>query len=369
MLNHFPQIWKDQLQDLGFETLTPIQTAAFSPILEGQSLLGISPTGTGKTLAYLWPILSSLTSKKAQQVLILAPNTELAGQIFDVTKTWAEPLGLTAQVLISGSSQKRQIERLKKGPQILIGTPGRIWELAKLKKIKLMAIEKIVLDEFDQLLSDSQAQFVNSILKHSPKDYQLVYLSATDKFDRNQLPQDILTLDMREEGQLSQIKHFYLEVAKRDKTEILRKISNIPDFRGLVFFSSLSDLGANEEKLTFRSANVVSLASDVNVKFRKIILEKFKERAINLLLATDLVARGIDIDSLECVINFDLPRDLETYTHRSGRTGRMGKDGVVITLISHPEELKSLKKYSKVQPIYLKNQAFFIDSDDEENQS
>ncbi|MEY8461890.1 DEAD/DEAH box helicase [Streptococcus merionis] len=360
MKNTFPPTWQNQLDKLGFEQFTPIQTQAFTPIRDGKSVLGISPTGTGKTLAYLWPLLSSLTSQKAQQLLILAPNTELAGQIFEVTKTWAELLNLKAQVLISGSSQKRQIERLKKGPQILIGTPGRVWELVKLKKIKMMAIDKIVLDEFDQLLGDSQVHFVNHILKHAPRDYQLIYMSATDKFDPGQMADNVLTIDTRKETELSNIDHYYLEVSKRDKTDLLRKIANIPDFRGLVFFNSLSDLGANEEKLTFRSANVVSLASDINVKFRKVILEKFKANEINLLLATDLVARGIDINNLECVINFEVPRDAETYTHRVGRTGRMGKNGAVITFISHPEELKSLKKYAKVQAISLKNQTFHV---------
>ena len=116
----------------------------------------------------------------------------------------------------------------------------------------------------------------------------------------------------------------------------MRKLSNVKEFRGLVFFNSLSDLGSAEEKLQYRGASAVSLASDVNVKFRKVILEKFKNYDITLLLATDLVARGIDIDSLECVVNYEVPRDLETYTHRSGRTGRMGKEGYVITFISHP---------------------------------
>ncbi|MDQ0223246.1 DEAD/DEAH box helicase [Streptococcus moroccensis] len=361
MKNKFPPIWQDQLDQLDFNQFTPIQEKAFEPIRDGKSVLGISPTGTGKTLAYLWPLLSSLTSQKAQQILILAPNTELAGQIFDVAKAWAEPLNLTCQVLISGSSQKRQIERLKKGPQIIIGTPGRIWELIKIKKLKMMAVDKIVLDEFDQLFEESQAHFVNHILNHAPRDYQLIYMSATDKYKKDLIAEDVVTIDVRETTSLSNIDHYYLDVSKRDKIDLLRKMSNIPDFRGLVFFNSLSDLGASDEKLTYRSANVVSLASDVNVKFRKVILEKFKANEINLLLATDLVARGIDIDNLECVINFDVPRDLEVYTHRSGRTGRMGKNGAVITLVSHPEELKKLKKYAKVQAIRLKNQDFIIE--------
>ena len=137
----FPPLWQEQLKTLGFEQLTEIQERLFEPITQGENVLGVSPTGTGKTLAYLFPSLLKLKPKKAQQLLILSPNTELAGQIFDVAKQWAEPLGLSAQLFLSGSSQKRQIERLKKGPEILIGTPGRIFELIKLKKIKMMNVD------------------------------------------------------------------------------------------------------------------------------------------------------------------------------------------------------------------------------------
>ena len=357
----FPPSWQNQLAQLGFEDLTAIQEKMFEPISAGDTVLGISPTGTGKTLAYLFPSLLRLTPKKAQQLLILAPNTELAGQIFEVCKTWAEPLGLTAQLLLSGSSQKRQIERLKKGPEIIIGTPGRIFELAKLKKIKMMNVETIILDEFDQLLSDSQYHFVDKITHYAPRDHQLVYMSATAKFDHDKIAENTLEISIDDQV-LDNIQHFYMHVEKRDKMDLLRKLSNVEDFRGLVFFNALSDLGSAEEKLQYHEANAVSLASDVNVKFRKVILDKFKEHQITLLLATDLVARGIDIDSLECVVNYELPRDLETYTHRSGRTGRMGKEGYVITFISHPEELKTLKKYATVREIVLKNQELYVTS-------
>ena len=357
----FPPSWKNQLAQIEFEDLTAIQKKMFEPISAGDTVLGISPTGTGKTLAYLFPSLLKLKPRKAQQLLILAPNTELAGQIFEVCKTWAEPLGLTAQLLLSGSSQKRQIERLKKGPEIIIGTPGRIFELVKLKKIKMMNVETIILDEFDQLLSDSQYHFVDKITHYAPRDHQLVYMSATAKFDHDKIAENTLEISI-EDQVLDNIQHFYMQVEKRDKVDLLRKLSNVEDFRGLVFFNALSDLGSAEEKLQYREANVVSLASDVNVKFRKVILDKFKEHQITLLLATDLVARGIDIDSLECVVNYELPRDLETYTHRSGRTGRMGKEGYVITFISHPEELKTLKKYASVREIVLKNQELYVTS-------
>ncbi|MGT2742566.1 DEAD/DEAH box helicase [Streptococcus plurextorum] len=356
MIKKLPDIWLEQLKNLGFDSFTPIQEQVFEPIVSGKHVLGISPTGTGKTLAYLLPALLSLTPKKAQQLLILAPNTELAGQIFEVTKEWAEPLQLTAQLFLSGSSQKRQIERLKKGPEILIGTPGRIFELIKLKKIKMMSVNTIILDEFDELLSDSQYQFVKSITSYVPRDHQMVYISATNKVDASALAEDTQVIDLSHQ-KLDAIKHYYIQVDKRDRLELLRKFSNIPDFRGLVFFNSLSDLGAAEERLQFAGSSAVSLASDVNVKFRKIILERFKHHEISLLLGTDLVARGIDIEDLEVIINFEVARDRDTYTHRSGRTGRMGKAGVVLTFVSHPEDLKKLKKFAKVSEVYLKHQS------------
>lgn len=352
----FPTIWQEKRETLAFNTLTPIQEQLFPKISAGQNILGISPTGTGKTLAYLWPSLLSLTPKKSQQLLILAPNTELAGQIFEVTKEWAEPLNLTAQLFLSGSSQKRQIERLKKGPEILIGTPGRIFELIKLKKIKMMNVNTIILDEFDELLSDSQYHFVGKITSHVPRNHQMIYMSATNKVRNTELAENTEVIDLSDQ-KLESIRHYYISVDKRDRLELLRKFSNIPDFRGLVFFNSLSDLGATEERLQFSGCSAVSLASDVNVKFRKVILEKFKNYDISLLLGTDLVARGIDIDNLEVVLNFDVARDKETYTHRSGRTGRMGKEGAVITFISHPEDLKKLKKFATVTEVYLKNQS------------
>lgn len=354
-----PEIWQDKQKQLGFTHLTTIQEKLLSPILDGKSVLGISPTGSGKTLAYLWPSLLRLKPKKAQQLLILAPNTELAGQIFEVTKEWASPLNLSAQLFLSGSSQKRQIERLKKGPEILIGTPGRILELAKLKKIKLMAVETIVLDEYDELLNDSQYPFVNTIINHVPRDHQMIYLSATQAVDHKTLEKETLILDCSDDAP-EQTTHVYLKVDKRDRLDLLRKLSNLADFRALVFFNSLSDLGATEERLQFRGQEIASLASDVNIKERKQILEAFKNHTITLLLATDLVARGIDIDNLEAVINYDIPRDKDNYIHRAGRTGRMGKTGLVINFVTHKEELKTLKKYQKVSEVQFKNQTFIF---------
>lgn len=222
-----------------------------------------------------------------------------------------------------------------------------------------MNVDTIILDEFDQLLDDSQIHFVEKITHYAPRDHQLIYMSATTKFDQDKIAVNTRIIDLSDQ-KLDNIQHFYMQVDQRHRVDMLRKLAHVNNFRGLVFFNSLSDLGSAEEKLQYRDVLAVSLASDVNVKFRKVILEKFKDNQLTLLLATDLLARGIDIDSLECVINFDVPRDTETYTHRAGRTGRMGKEGYVITLVTHPEELKKLKKFASVREIVLKNQELYI---------
>ncbi|MCS4487423.1 DEAD/DEAH box helicase [Streptococcus sciuri] len=358
-MKRFPDSWNILFEEKRITTLTPIQEALFNPISKGQNVLGISPTGTGKTLAYLFPLLLKLQPKKAQQLLILAPNSELAGQLFEVCKTWSNPLGLQAQLFLSGSSQKRQMERLKKEPEILIGTSGRIFDLVKLKKIKMMKVETIVLDEFDDLLNDSQYSFVSKICHYVPREHQMVYISATPKITREALADDTVTIDLSD-TMTTPIQHYYVMLDKRYKTTFLRKLSNIPHLKALVFFNSLSELGACEERLQFHQTSAISLASDINVKFRKIILDKFKQGAFSLLLATDLVARGLDIEGLDYVINAELPHDKDNYIHRAGRTGRMQHKGVVITLVTNKAELKQLKKYISVQEIGLKNQSFYF---------
>ncbi len=345
MTLQLPTQWLELCKVSDITNYTKVQEQAFTPISSGENVLAISPTGTGKTLAFLWPTLLKLKANQGQQLLILAPNSELAGQLFEVAKTWATPLSLKVQLFLSGSSQKRQIERLKKAPEILIGTPGRIFELVRLKKIKLMAIHTIVLDEYDHLLEPSQYQFVKRIINYVPKNHQLIYTSATDSIDESELPVLLTRIVIAQEKDT--LSHYYLQVEARDKVEILRKLSHLSDMRALVFFNQLSDVGNAEEKLLYRQATVASLASDVNIKFRKVILERFKSHDYSLLLVTDILARGIDIEQLEWVINADLPLNQDTFTHRVGRTGRMGHNGKVLTLISNSRDLKTLKRYTQ----------------------
>jgi superfamily II DNA/RNA helicase len=357
--NDLPDVWADVLAPVS--DFTAVQKLSFDAIRSGQNVLATSPTGTGKTLAYLLPSLLKIQKKQGQQLLILAPNSELAGQIFEVVKSLAEPLGLTANLIISGASIKRQIERIKKGPEIIVATPGRALELVKDKKIKMTAINTIILDEVDNLLEDSQWRFVKPIITRTPKDYQFIASSATahEVFgSMAQFAPDLLEINVASTE--TQVDHFMVKVENRKKIDLLRQIAHIPNMRGLVFFNRLEDLGNAEEKLQYQQIAAVSIASDISGRFRKTIIEKFKAGEITLLLATDIAARGLDIDDLDYVINFDIPVNAESYTHRSGRTGRMGKSGAVINIVGNSFDEKNVKKYQK-QPEKILKAGQFLD--------
>lgn len=346
MIEKLPNEWRSKLEQLDMTGFTAIQTQSFDILREKSNLLMVSPTGTGKTLAYLLPLLLNVKKAQGNQLLILAPTAELAVQIHEVVKQWSADLALKSNVIIGGASLKRQMERLKKAPEVIVGTAGRLLELIKAKKIKLAKIETIVLDEVDQLFEPEQFKLVNRLIHYAPKKYQLVAVSATAERIEDQFSQ--LTGGAYNrlivENQASTVDYLKVLVEKRKKVELLGKIANIPEMQALVFFNQLNDLGAVEEKLIYQGVPVASLASDVNKNYRKQILEKFKNRELTYLLVTDILARGIDINQLPFVINFDLPMNQESFIHRSGRVGRMGNHGTVLTLVQQSDE-KWLKKF------------------------
>ena len=178
-LEQLPEAWQEQWQASGFNEPSTIQEKSFTPLREGENVLGISPTGTGKTLAYMLPLLLTVEKGQGNQLLIIAPSQELAMQIAEVARTWAKPLQLTVQTLIGGANVSRQIDKLKKRPEVLIGTPGRILELMKNKKVKAQLLKTIVMDEVDQLFQEEELSLTKQILTHTPTEYQLVFYSAT----------------------------------------------------------------------------------------------------------------------------------------------------------------------------------------------
>lgn len=337
-VKQLPEGWQKQWQTSGFDEPSAIQKQSFVPLSEGKSVRGISPTGTGKTLAYLLPLLLNVEKQAGSQLLILAPSQELAVQIGQVAQEWGKTLELKTQTLIGGANVKRQVEKLKKKPEILIGTPGRILELIRSKKIKSHQLKTIVMDEADLLLQKSELDLTRQILQSAPVDYQLVFYSATaDTIEKEvkELAADAVTIDaVNEDHSAGKIQHYYIEVPFRKRKDFLQKMLHIPSFYGMVFFNQLADLGAIEEKLTYEALPVVGLASDQNKQLRKLAISQFSQRRAKMLLTTDVGARGLDFPAIDFVINADVPQDSISYEHRAGRTGRMGAEGAVVTFIN-----------------------------------
>lgn len=347
--------------EAGFQKPALIQSKVYSSIIEGKNLVGIAPTGSGKTLAYLLPLINKLEAGKASQVLVLTSSQELAMQVVEVARKWLTGSGMKVQALIGGANVKRQQEALKKKPELLIGTPGRVLELITAKKIKAPNIKTLVFDEVDQLIQGQSLQLIQKILKASDNEAQHLYFSATADVVLTELQQfesDLLVVDVSaEDDSQGEVQHFYLETTDRKKVDQLRRMLNMPAFWGMIFFNQLNDMGSAEEKLLFHHLPVASLASDQSKISRKSAIEQFKKHQALGLLTTDLASRGLDIEALPFVINADVPLSEESYLHRAGRVGRMGNSGIVISLITSQEKsdlTKIAKKLDlKLKPIYL----------------
>ncbi|MBF8807693.1 MAG: DEAD/DEAH box helicase [Enterococcus lacertideformus] len=353
----FPDTWQEKWYKKGFLDPSLIQQAVFLPLKEKENLIGISPTGSGKTLAYLLPLLLNVSKGEGSSLLVLASSQELAIQVAEVAREWVKELDLKVQSIVGGANVKRQIEGLKKRPEILVGTPGRVLELMKTKKLKAHQLKTIVFDEADQLFDEGNIRLIEQILRQAPVDYQLLFFSATadrsmeqiEKVTNKTIPVvDVSKDDESRKGQ----KHYFLRIPPRKKEDYLRRLAYVDGFQALVFFNQLSELGTMEEKLQYRGVSVGSLASDQNKLLRKAALEQFKNKKITVLFTTDVAARGLDIDQLPYVINTEVPLTEETYLHRSGRTGRMGKDGIVITFVQE-HTLRDLKKLARHMDIKM----------------
>ncbi|GBD65706.1 putative RNA helicase [Tetragenococcus halophilus subsp. halophilus] len=357
-----PEIWQERIKKEGFEQTSLIQEKVFSALYQGKSLVGVAPTGTGKTLAYLWPTLLKLQPKHGNQLLIVTPSQELGVQVADVARPWALDLNLQVQSLIGGANKKRQIEKLKKKPEVLIGTPGRLVELIKEKKLKAANIQTVILDEADQLLQKEAVGFMQTVIKSIPNTSQYAFFSATATKAlpaiKQLFQQEFPVIDVsKEDKSHQQVAHYYLVFPTRRKVDALRSLGHLTDFQGLIFFNEVQDLGSAEEKLRYHKLPVASLASDKSKLSRKDALEKFRKQQLTELLSTDVASRGLDIADLYYVVNAEVPSSKESYLHRAGRIGRMGKTGTVITIVQE-DSLPQLKKITKslelsLQEIYL----------------
>lgn len=351
----------EALSAMGIESPTKVQAQAIPAILAGRSVIAQSATGTGKTLAYLLPLVMQIdAANPAAQVVVLAPTYELAMQIYRVAERLAAALEapLRCASLIGGANIARQIDALKKKPQLLVGSAQRISELVQKKKLALSGVFAAVLDEADKLLDKQQEEATRRALRALGTGCRYLLFSATISERTRRLAdfaRDPQRIVIEEERKLpAQIENLYVPAAFRDKIEVLRKLArNLNVRRMLVFANRAYDARLLAERLNFHKLRAALLSAEGGKLARKKALEDFARGEIDLLVASDLAARGLDIADVDCVVQFDLPEDERVYLHRAGRTGRAGKQGCVVTLAA-PQEKEKLLAIARKLRIELK---------------
>lgn len=344
------------IEELGFENPMPVQEKVIPVLLNGDhDVVGLAQTGTGKTAAFGLPVIQriNLDSNKPQ-ALILAPTRELCLQIAADLADYSKYIpNLVVLPVYGGSSIESQIRQLKKGVQIIVATPGRLIDLIKRGVVKLNDVHTVVLDEADEMLNMGFVDSINEILDHVPEDRKMLLFSATmpkevakiaSKFMKN--PEEIV-IGNRNEG-AQNVKHIYYMVNAKDKYLALKRIvDNSPNIYAIVFCRTRRDTQEIADHLIADGYNAEALHGDLSQQQRDLVMKKFRDRVLPILVATDVAARGLDVDDLTHVINFGLPEDVSVYTHRSGRTGRAGKTGVSVAII-HSREKGRLREIERI---------------------
>lgn len=361
-IQNLTQEWQTLWTEKGYLEPTAIQVALYEKLKQGENVLGVSPTGTGKTVAYVLPLLERLTAKQGNQLLVMLPSQELAMQVTEVVRQWLVGTECHVQPIIGQANIKRQIERLKEKPEVIVGTPGRIYELVQQKKIKVHLMKTVVLDEVDQLLEHSELNAARNILKRLQHDTQLVGISATGKNIEESFKElvrrDYQLLDVSGELPVNTtVLHGYIRSTFRKRAEVLRSLAHVPHMRAIVFFNEVGELGKVSDKLNYEGVPNVTLASDQNKFERQGAIQAFQEKKVPFLLTTDLGARGLDFQEVDYVIHYDIPYEKESYVHRSGRTGRMNQTGTVMSFLND-NQMRDLKKVS--EPLTESLQEIFL---------
>lgn len=352
--------FKEHATRLGYKKPTAIQEAVYQPLKAGKSVLGLAPTGSGKTVAFALPLLENIQPDDDLSLLVIEPSAELAMQTQKVLLEWGKLIGLSVQGIIGGANITRQVDKLKDHPNVIVGTTGRIMNLIDLGKLKLDSLQSIVIDEADNLLSEDTLASIRSLVDLAPDNVSLGFFSATKndllEHINRWFIQDIQTFDVSAiDDTRGVVKHTLLEVSNRKKEQMLLRFLHMKEFKALVFFDQLDTLQKVAGFLSHRHiTEAEKLTSEQRQTARQKALRDFRDGKIRLLLTTDVAARGMDIDKLPVVVNFDLPSDPKTYIHRVGRTGRMHQDGMVINM-GDDHDLRDLKKLVKPYGYELKN--------------
>ncbi len=351
MLNSLKPFLQEAWEKSGFQQATSVQEAAVPMILNGKDLIAESPTGTGKTLAYLLPLLNKIeTNSQSLQAVVLASSQELVMQVYSEFQKWSEGSGIRGTSIIGGANVKRQLEKLKKRPHVIFATPGRLFELIKQKKVKMHEVKLVVLDEGDQLLIPEHLNTVQNIVKSTMGDRQVVLFSATMKAGTEKLAKEItkepevLRIEKDELAASGEVEHIYFLAEPRDKIKLLEKVVRLENIKALAFINDIGEIQVFKEKFNFKELSTGILHSDMKKLERQAELKAFRDGKTKMLIATDVAARGLDIQGVTHVVHVDFPRDIAQYVHRAGRTGRMGANGTVISFVTDREE-RELKRF------------------------
>jgi len=339
---------------MGFEESTPIQEKAIPIALEGRDLIGQAQTGTGKTAAFSIPLIQNIDAKEENIVaLIMTPTRELAIQVAEEIAKLSRFKGLRTLPIYGGQDIVKQIRALRQKPQIIIGTPGRLLDHINRKTIKLDKVQTVILDEADEMLDMGFLDDINTILSKCPEERQTMLFSATmppnikklaDTYLKN--PEHVSVVPKQVSA--PSVEQYYMEVQEQQKFEILSRLIDMeaPDL-AIIFGRTKRRVDELSEALKKRGYSAEGLHGDLSQNQRDMVMRKFRDGSIDVLVATDVAARGLDVSGVTHVFNFDLPQDPESYVHRIGRTGRAGKEGVAITFVT-PRETDHLHLIERI---------------------
>jgi len=352
------------ITDMGFEEATPIQSYSIPYMLEGKDVIGQAQTGTGKTAAFGIAALERVDPQnKGVQVVILCPTRELAIQVSEELKKLSKyKRGIDILPVYGGQPIDRQIRALKKGVQIIIGTPGRVMDHMERRTLRLDGVKMIVLDEADEMLDMGFREDIELIMKKIPLERQTILFSATmsrailDLTKKYQTKPQMIKLEHKEMT-VPEVEQFYYEVKSQAKPEVLSRLIDINDLKlSLVFCNTKRRVDELVDILKSRGYLVDGLHGDLQQRQRDIVMSKFRKKEIEILVATDVAARGIDVGDIEAVFNYDIPADDENYVHRIGRTARAGRTGRAINFVTGKEvyRIRQIQQFTKSRIIAQK---------------
>ncbi|KTD02783.1 DEAD/DEAH box helicase [Fluoribacter gormanii] len=354
---NFSDALNKALEDMKFTTPSPIQAQTIPLLLEGRDAIALAQTGTGKTAAFALPILQNLSPNvQGTQALILAPTRELAIQVAEQFELLsANQRGITVAVLCGGQDYGRQLKQLKTGAQVVVGTPGRILDHIDRRTLQLDNLRTFILDEADEMLRMGFIEDIETIMAKLPEEKQIGLFSATMPYRIRQIANtylhDPVSIEIRSEtATVKSIEQRFLFASGHQKPDALLRVLAVEEYQGvIVFVRTKSSTEEVAELLQQQGLRAMAIHGDITQALRERIIAQFKQGAIDILVATDVAARGLDVDRVTHVINYDLPHDNETYVHRIGRTGRAGRSGIAVLFVTPKESrlITSIERHTR----------------------